>query len=249
MDKLLLLHGLNEWDGMWQGMFPHLDSTVEVKAVNFPGFGGTAELLQPSFGPREMAHWLSAQEWFQAEEKWHVAGHSMGGYVAFELLSLCPEKLCSVMAINSTAEADNGQRKRNRNRTIALLQQKPALYFKEFEQLLFSSLPMDTPPQVLEEFRSQWTSIAPGFLITVLTGLRDRPSYWEVLANTKVPWCFFQGNQDPLIDMSIFNERMLPWPNRCLRFTGGHLLPLEMPQRLAEALLMQMRQVVRAAAR
>ncbi len=234
---------------MWNGMRPYLESSLSVQTIDFPGFGGESSPKCTSFGPLEMAKWLVVQDWFLAEEKWHVAGHSMGGYVAFELLGLCPEKLHSVLAINSTAEADDALRRHNRNRTIALLQQKPALYFKEFEQLLFSSLPKDTPPQVLEEFRNHWASIEPDFLISVLHGLRDRSSYWEVLTNTKIPWFFFQGDQDPLIDMSVFNERMLLWPNHCLRFSGGHLLPLEIPQRLAEALLMQMSQVVRAAAR
>jgi pimeloyl-ACP methyl ester carboxylesterase len=249
MEKLLLLHGLNEWSGMWKAMQPFLEPNVHIKTLNFPGFGGKTGPLCNAYGPAEMARWLIGQDWFLAEEKWHVAGHSMGGYVAFELLGLCPDKLQSVFAINSTAEADDAQRKHNRNRTIALLQQKPAVYFKEFEQLLFASLPKETSSVVLEEFRNHWASIDRDFLVSVLLGLRDRPSYWEVLAATKVPWHFFQGNQDPLIDLSMFYERMRPWSNRCHRFPGGHLLPLERPKELSESIIQQMGQSAHGAAR
>lgn len=98
-EPLLLLHGLG---GCWQVWRPVLDAVArerEVIAADLPGFGQSAPLPaevvpSPAALAREVAAFLDECGWQTA----HVAGNSLGGWVALELAKLGRAR--SVIAIS-----------------------------------------------------------------------------------------------------------------------------------------------------
>ncbi|GAA6186721.1 alpha/beta hydrolase [Aliiglaciecola sp. NS0011-25] len=57
----------------------------------------------------------SALSLFKADERFNICAFSMGGMVAFELLTCCPERIDKVALLNSNAHADKAQGRTLRN--------------------------------------------------------------------------------------------------------------------------------------
>lgn len=85
-EPLLLLHGLGGAKEIWDPVIERLAAEREVIAVDMPGFGGSPPLpasLEPSAANLAVAIWSFCEA--QGLERPHVAGNSLGGWVALEM--------------------------------------------------------------------------------------------------------------------------------------------------------------------
>ncbi|HEY8526624.1 MAG TPA: alpha/beta fold hydrolase [Acidimicrobiales bacterium] len=81
---LLLLHGIGHRWQAWMPVLEGLARDFEVVAIDLPGFGLSPPLTPPvtlAVGVERLAEGLDALGWDRA----HVAGNSLGGWLAFEL--------------------------------------------------------------------------------------------------------------------------------------------------------------------
>jgi pimeloyl-ACP methyl ester carboxylesterase len=88
---LVLLHGLGSSRAAWDPVLPALAERFDVVAVDLPGFGDSAPLpgdVEPA--PRALATAVAAFLDDLGIELPHVAGNSLGGWVALELAALRP---------------------------------------------------------------------------------------------------------------------------------------------------------------
>ncbi len=88
---LVLLHGLGSFRQAWDPVVPALAAVADVVAVDLPGFGASPPLpdgVEPS--PAALA--LAVAELLDelGLESPHLAGNSLGGWVALELAGLRP---------------------------------------------------------------------------------------------------------------------------------------------------------------
>ena len=86
-DPLVLIHGLGGSRRIWEPVVDRLAAERDVIAVDLPGFGESAELA-PDDGPPTPASLAATVADLCAElgiERPHVAGNSLGGWVALEL--------------------------------------------------------------------------------------------------------------------------------------------------------------------
>ncbi len=85
-EPLLLIHGIGHtWRG-WKPMLPHLEERFEVLAVDMPGFGHSAP-FPPGLDstPEALADAVEDEMARAGFDKAHVAGNSLGGWIALEL--------------------------------------------------------------------------------------------------------------------------------------------------------------------
>jgi pimeloyl-ACP methyl ester carboxylesterase len=85
-EPLVLLHGLGSHWPMWRPVLDRLAAEREVVSVSLPGFGCSAPLpdgVEPS--PQALADAVAAFAVGLGLERPHVAGNSLGGWVALEL--------------------------------------------------------------------------------------------------------------------------------------------------------------------
>ena len=87
--RVLLVHGLGGERHVWEPVWPALTARCDVMTIDLPGFGGSAPLpagsdLSPAGLAGAVAAHLAAQGFGQP----HVAGNSLGGWVALELARL-----------------------------------------------------------------------------------------------------------------------------------------------------------------
>jgi pimeloyl-ACP methyl ester carboxylesterase len=88
---LLLLHGIGSSRHAWDPVIPALAAHFDVLAVDLPGFGDSAQLppaAEP--GPAALAAAVAGLLDDLGITGPHVAGNSLGGWVALELASIRP---------------------------------------------------------------------------------------------------------------------------------------------------------------
>lgn len=83
-EPLVLVHGIGSRWQVWEPVLESLAQRFDVIAVDLPGFGGSDPLPHPTTVPAlidALADFLAAQ----GIERPHLAGNSMGGYIALQL--------------------------------------------------------------------------------------------------------------------------------------------------------------------
>ena len=88
-EPLLLIHPLGGELVVWEPVFERLAAERDVIAVDMPGFGASPPLpagVEPT--PQALAAALAAQLDALGIERAHLAGNSLGGWVALELAKL-----------------------------------------------------------------------------------------------------------------------------------------------------------------
>ncbi|WP_067834712.1 alpha/beta fold hydrolase [Nocardia lijiangensis] len=98
---VLLLHGIGRSLEDWAPQFPRLARTHRVIALDVPGFGFSdrpRERITLPVLAREVAETLAALD---EGRRLHVIGNSLGGAVAMQLLALEPERVASLVLVNS----------------------------------------------------------------------------------------------------------------------------------------------------
>src|ERR1700693_4409881 len=72
-----------------------------------------------------------------------LAGHSMGGYVALEIMRQAPERVARLALLNTHARSDSPEATENRKRLMALAE-------KEFQSVITTLMPKLVTPGHLE---------------------------------------------------------------------------------------------------
>ena len=88
---LVLLHGLGSYRGAWEPVVPALAAQFDVLTVDLPGFGESSPLpagAEPT--PAALAAAVADLLDELGIDRPHVAGNSLGGWVALELAALRP---------------------------------------------------------------------------------------------------------------------------------------------------------------
>jgi pimeloyl-ACP methyl ester carboxylesterase len=90
-EPLVLLHGIGMSRAAWDPVLPALAGRFEVLAVDLPGFGDSAP-LPPDQEPHPAALAAAVAQYLDelGIRNPHVAGNSLGGWVALELARLRP---------------------------------------------------------------------------------------------------------------------------------------------------------------
>ncbi len=85
----LLIHGLGGEACVWEPVLPALQERHDVIAVDLPGFG-RSPLLEGEASPAALARAVGELLDDLEVVRPHVAGHSLGGWVALELAGQRP---------------------------------------------------------------------------------------------------------------------------------------------------------------
>jgi pimeloyl-ACP methyl ester carboxylesterase len=96
---LLLLHGIGSSRDVWEPVLATLAAQFDVIAVDLPGFGGSPQ-LPSGVEPNPAALAASIAEFLDtlAVANPHVAGNSLGGWVALELARIRPVESLTLLS-------------------------------------------------------------------------------------------------------------------------------------------------------
>lgn len=97
---LVLVHGLGSAGNIWKSLIPKLIEHFSVFAVDLPGHGIAGLHEGEKVDPRSLASAI-VEEVSRSHNvtEMHVAGNSLGGWIALEMGAVAPDKVKSITAL------------------------------------------------------------------------------------------------------------------------------------------------------
>lgn len=217
-----------------------------------PGLGGSPRIYAPvadrlwAFGPVTVANHIRDESMgaiarrilAEAPPRFALAGHSMGGYIAFEIMRQAPDRVARLALINTQARPDSPEVRERRSAQIARIKAGG------LHDVLEALYPGFVHPsrhgdaalrQLVHDMGDDVT--ADGFA-RQLTAIMARPDSRPTLAKIRCPTLVLTGDQDNTLSNTLSVEmadgingaRLVVIPD-C-----GHLPQPEKPRETAEAL-------------
>ncbi len=227
---LLLLHAFPLDRGVWQPQLDALKDVARVIAPDLPGFGESPAAPFSVEGVADVvAEFLAAL----AVPKAVVCGLSMGGYIALALARKHPQRLAGLILADTRAGVDDSTAKANRDKSIALVNEKgSAALFETMLPKLLSDAARAEQPELVTRLKEIAAKQAPASVTAALAALRDRPDANPGLKAIAVPTLVIVGEHDgvtpPLaaanLSAQIRGSKLVHIPG------AGHLSNVEQPE-------------------
>ena len=200
---IVLLHGYLENLEIWNGFSTGLAKEFRVICPDTPGHGESG-ILDKVHHPDLLAEAIHTMLEHAGVNECVMAGHSMGGYTLFSFLEKYPFLLKGICLLHSTPFADNEEKRKNRDREIALVREGKQ------EMLYTLNVPNGFAPEnrsLLPDKVTFAIEVArktnPEGIISILEGMKVRPDRQELLRHCGKPVLFTLGRKDPYISPEI----------------------------------------------
>lgn len=195
---LVLLHGFMEDLGMWNQHSEELSKHYQVLCIDLPGHGETG-IWSPSHSMDFMAEIVKQAMDHEGIEKCVMIGHSMGGYVSLAFAEIYPDKLIGFGLFHSHSLADSEQDKKNRSRTIEIVNQEKGAFVNQFIPSLFAKENQKVFQKEIEQQIELANKMNPLGITAALEGMKERPMRIDVVAFSECPVLFILGKKDDRI--------------------------------------------------
>ena len=167
----------------------------------------------------------------------NLAGHSMGGYVALEIMRTAPERVVRLALINTNARPDSPESSENRRRLMALGE-------KDLNAVVAALLPKQMTEEHLKD--GELTGIIGGMALAVGKEAFKRQQLANIgrvdsrpyLKDIRCPTLVIAGKQDAIMPLEVLRELAEGSPGARLEIIEdcGHMAPLEKPAEVAALL-------------
>lgn len=236
---VVLLHAFPFHSGMWE---PQLEALVDRHRVISPdlkGFGGSdapddvSAYSMASYAD-EVAGLLATLEL----EHVVVVGLSMGGYVAFSLLSRHRPLVSALVLADTRADPDSEtvlERRTNQQRQVR--EEGTAPVIESLLETLLSSRTHQRRPEVVERAKRLMDNPPAGF-VGALEAMKSRPDATAQLGSIDVPTLVLVGEEDKPSPPEVaegMHER-IAGSRLVVLADAGHLSNLEVPDAFNQAL-------------
>ena len=161
-----------------------------------------------------------------------VCGLSMGGYIAFELLRRHRKLVRALILMNTRAESDPAEVKRQRDEMIRMVQEKgTGALADRLVPLLLAPGSLSAMPQVVEHLKAMISGNPAAGVVGALEAMKARSDSTALLSRIDVPTLVVAGSDDQLIpgEHSRSLAQAIPGARFALIPEAGHLTPMEQP--------------------
>jgi YbgC/YbaW family acyl-CoA thioester hydrolase len=170
-----------------------------------------------------------------------LVGLSMGGYVAFEFLRRWRDRVRGLVLVDTRAEADTPEGKRNRDAAAATAREQGAEAVAE--AMLPKVLGRSTlagAPATVERVRAMMAATPVAGIVGALGAMRDRPDSTPVLPELAgIPVLVIVGDEDEVTPPAQARAMAdaIPGASLVVIRSAGHLPTMERPVETTDALL------------
>ena len=221
---LLLLSGLLCDETIWADIPQRLSDVADVRVVSFRGFSSIQSMAE---------HVLSA-----APESCALAGHSMGGRVALEVMRAAPRRVRGLALLNTGVHTvrDGEPQSRGRLLRIAHEQGMSALASEWLPPMMAPATPRTS--ELLPRLTAMVERSTPGSYAGQVGALLNRPDALSVLSTIEVPTLLLSGSEDTWSPVSQHEtmRRRIPHATLFEVHGAGHMAPIERPDAVAVAM-------------
>lgn len=215
---LILLPGMPLDGALWEHQTRHLADVAEPTVGDLTG--------------QESMAALAAAVLAQAPPRFALAGLSMGGYVAFEILRQAPERVAKFALLDTSARPDTPEQTATRQDAVRLVGQG------RLRQVVAAGLPRLVHPDrtgdaaLAESVQAQAQRVGPDGYARQQTAIMNRPDSRPGLAAIACPTLVLCGRQDAITPPEVHEEIAggIPGARLVLVEDCGHLSAMEQPQ-------------------
>ena len=230
---LVLLHALPLNKDMWRPQAEALarDGGLRVVTPDFRGCGESAVAPGPTVVEDMAGDTFGLLDVLNVDD-FILCGLSMGGYVAFRMLTMAPQRIKGLILADTRPGADSPEARANREATAVYVEQHgPAALIDRDAAKYFAP---DTPvkrPQVVDEARRIAALNSDIGVAAISRGLGLRPDSTDLLGRIRCPTLVLAGEQDAIIPRADTEAMQRGIPTSELRLIpgAGHLSNLEQP--------------------
>lgn len=222
---LLLIPGMLNDARVWDDVVAALDGAAHVRALPV--------LAQESVPAMARAAWQQVAD-VPSEVPLLLAGFSLGGYVALEMLAQPARAVAGAALISTSARPESPEGKSNRAKTIAAME---ADFPKVVDVILKWGTHAPTP-DVAQRLRAMMLAVGAPTAIAQSRAIMERADHRAALARLALPVAVLCGRQDRITPPELSEElaALLPAARLELVDDAGHMLPAEQPHAVAAAL-------------
>ncbi|MBB3264266.1 pimeloyl-ACP methyl ester carboxylesterase [Azospirillum sp. OGB3] len=223
---LILLPGMPLDAALWEHQTGHLADVAETVVGDLTG--------------QDSMTALAAAVLAQAPARFALAGLSMGGYVAFEILRQAPERVAKLALLDTSARPDTPEQTATRQDAMRLVGQG------RLRQVVAAGMPRLVHPDrsgeaaLVDSVQAQAQRVGADGYIRQQTAIMNRPDSRPGLGAIACPTLVLCGRQDAITPPALHEEiaEGIPGARLALIEDCGHLSAMERPQAVT-ALLRQ----------
>ncbi len=166
-----------------------------------------------------------------APERFALAGLSMGGYIAFEIMRRAPERVTRLALLDTGARPDTPERKEQRLRRNALARREGAGAVQDELMPVLIHKDRLADKAFTGMIRQMAVDIGPDALARQHAAIMGRPDNRPLLPGIKCPTLVVVGREDVLTPIELAQEMVSRIPGARLEIIPdcGHLSTLERP--------------------
>jgi pimeloyl-ACP methyl ester carboxylesterase len=173
-----------------------------------------------------------------ASDRFALAGLSLGGYVAFEILRQAPERIIKLALLDTTARPDTQEKAAQRRETIAQARERGVGHVLNtmLPNLLYAEHVRDQ--DIRERMLRMAQEVGVEAFARQQTAIMSRPDSRTLLPEISCPTLVLCGREDGLTPPELAQEMADGIPNSRLIIVeqSGHLSALEQPARVTETM-------------
>ena len=221
---LVLLCGLLCDRLMWHEVGKLLDDVAEVSIFSFAGFDSISQMA---------AHVLA-----NSPEQFALAGHSMGGRVAFEIMRQAPHRVTRLALLNTGVHPRSDKEVPGRQKLLELSQGKgmSAVADSWLPPMLSDTARQN--PRLVAQLRKMVLRHSKQDFYGQIQALLNRPDAEQVLGQIQVPTLLMSGTEDqwsPVAQHQAIQQHIAG--SRLVILEGvGHMSTVEAPEQIALAM-------------
>ena len=234
---LLLIHGFPLDHSLWAHQVATLKGwrriAPDLRGCGASGMAGDADSL--GVYADDLVHLLDNLH----VEKAVVAGLSMGGYVAFELLRRYRDRILGLILVDTRAEADTAEVRASRGTLMELARKEgPGPVGERMLPRLLGRTTQRTQPHLVAEVRRMAGRWSVSGMVGALAAMRDRPDSTALLQTIDVPTLVVVGEEDELTPPALSRAMTAAIPSAAMTTiaAAGHLSPLEAPSAVSRVM-------------
>lgn len=227
--NILLLPGLACDQAVWSNQTAKLSEIAKVAVIDY--------------GESDSIERMAAVALAHAPERFALAGHSMGGRVAFEVFRRAPDRVIAMAqldtAYRSWKAGETGEReKAERMRLVALARSQGmrAMATDWVQRMVHPSRLCDKP--LIDSILDMFSRKTPEIFAGQINALLNRPDATPVLSTIRCPTLVLCGREDSWSVLATHEEivAQIPGSKLVVIENCGHMAPMEKPEEVTAAM-------------
>ena len=228
---VVFLHGFLESITMWD----YLDFKTQFKKIRFDlaGHGNSPLDLEQPLSIRSMAKDVKIQLDEMGLDSYYVVGHSMGGYLALELMKM-DQRCTKLVLLNSNFWEDSEEKRKERSRVAEIVTKNKDLFLYEAIPNLFThpeKFNRDVK-QLINEARKISSDVIARVSLTMST--REDNTALVLERNEQI--LIIQGDEDPIVSKDTMKGKNTMSLNYIELKNCGHMAHIESAQETVRSL-------------